>query len=224
MNMKNAERRFVNDDRYSLSNPAYRFMKVQLNKGVRELVDHYCEIDIAKSSVLELGCGNGNVLDDYYRLGFKAENLFGIDLLPMRLNQAYASHPSFRFACADGQNLPYASCSFNLTMQFTVFSSILDDEVKANLAREMLRVTRPGGLILWYDFWLNPTNPQTRGIRPAEIKRLFPNCAIELHKTTLAPPIARRIVPISWMLALFLEKLKILTPIISLHHSSGIKP
>jgi hypothetical protein len=79
-------------------------------------------------------------------------------------------------------------------------------------------VKRPDGLP-WlegrsYDFRLNPTNPQTRGIsyfsiRPAEIKRLFPNCHYEFHRITLAPPIARRVVPISWMLALFLESLKI---------------
>ncbi len=38
---------------------------------------------------------------------------------------------------------------------------------------------------------------------------MFPNCAIELHKITLAPPIARRVVKVSWMLALFLESLTI---------------
>jgi len=73
----------------------------------------------------------------------------------------------------------------------------------------MLRVLKPNGIILWYDFWLNPTNPQTRGIRPKEIRELFPNCNFEFHKITLAPPIARRIVPLSWGLALFLEGLKI---------------
>jgi hypothetical protein len=49
-------------------------------------------------------------------------------------------------------------------------------------------------MILRYDFRLNPTNPQTRGIRPKEIKRLFPGCAFEFHKITLAPPLARRII------------------------------
>jgi hypothetical protein len=77
-------------------------------------------------------------------------------------------------------------------------------------------------------FRSNPTNPQTRGIRPAEtcpersrrIIRLFPNCRYEFHKITLAPPIARRIVPISWMLALFLESLKIFNS----HYLVAIRP
>ena len=64
-------------------------------------------------------------------------------------------------------------------------------------------------MILRYDFRLNPTNPQTRGTRPKEIKRLFPGCAFEFHKITLAPPLARRVVPVSWMLACGLERLTI---------------
>lgn len=71
------------------------------------------------------------------------------------------------------------------------------------------RLARPNALILWYDFWLNPTNQQTRGLRPAEIRQLFPNCAIQFHKITLAPPLARRVVPIYWGLAFFLESLGI---------------
>jgi hypothetical protein len=73
----------------------------------------------------------------------------------------------------------------------------------------MMKVTRPGGMILWYDFWLNPGNPQTRGIRPAEIELLFPNCTFEFHKITLAPPVARRLVPVSWIMCVFLENLKV---------------
>ena len=72
--------------------------------------------------------------------------------------------------------------------------------------RVVLKVLRRHG----YDFWLNPTNPQTRGIRPKEIRRLFPNCRYEFHRITLAPPLARRIVPISWLLAATLEKLWVL--------------
>jgi hypothetical protein len=62
-------------------------------------------------------------------------------------------------------------------------------------------------MILWYDFWLNPSNLQTKGFRPAEIKRLFPTCRFEFQRLTLAPPLARRLVPFSWLLAALLEKL-----------------
>ncbi len=83
---------------------------------------------------------------------------------------------------------------------------------------EILR--KPGGMILWYDYWLNPTNPQTRGVRPAEIRRLFPGCRLEFHRITLAPPLARLLVPLSWTLAHILEKLRIFNS----HYLVAIRP
>ena len=83
-----------------------------------------------------------------------------------------------------------------------------------------MRVLTRTGMIVWYDFWLNPTNPQTRGIRLGEIRRLFPDCRLDVRCVTLAPPIARRVVPLSWTLALVLENLRALNS----HYLVGIKP
>jgi len=49
------------------------------------------------------------------------------------------------------------------------------------------------------------------GIRPLLTTHysLFPNCHYEFHRITLAPPIARRIVSLSWILAYGLERLTI---------------
>jgi ubiquinone/menaquinone biosynthesis C-methylase UbiE len=140
-----------------------------------------------------------------------------------RLEEAHTFLPHLALSNADGQYLPYAAQSFDLIVQFTVFSSILDERVRVNLGHEMLRVLKPGGVILWYDFWLNPTNPQTRGIRPGEIRSLFPNCQYEFHKITLAPPITRRVVPVSWALALLLESLKIFNThfLVTIHLKKG---
>jgi len=125
----------------------------------------------------------------------------------------------------------------------TAISSILDSEIRRNICADMLRVLRspdpasgkPGGLILWYDFWLNPTNPQTRGVRflltiyhlPFTIYcSLFPNCHYEFHRITLAPPLARRVVPVSWILAYGLERLKIFNsvPFGDTHYLVAIRP
>jgi len=67
---------------------------------------------------------------------------------------------------------------------------------------------------------LNPTNPQARGIRPKEIKRLFPDCRYEFQRITLAPPITRKLASISWGLCLFLESLKIFNT----HYLVAIRP
>jgi ubiquinone/menaquinone biosynthesis C-methylase UbiE len=145
----------------------------------------------------------------FLRYGATASNLSGIDILLDRVVLAKQTLPESKISCADGQFLPYESAQFDILLQFTAFSSILDPQIKRNMASEMLRVLKPDGVILWYDFWWNPTNPQTAGIKPKEIKILFSNCVFKLHKITLAPPIARLIVPISWALAVILESLKV---------------
>jgi ubiquinone/menaquinone biosynthesis C-methylase UbiE len=141
-------------------------------------------------------------------------------LLPDRISKAKARLPHLPLSCADGQAIPYPTDTFDLVMQYTVFSSILDNVIKSNMAQEMLRVLKPHGMILWYDLWLNPTNPQTKGIRPKEIRSLFPNCEFDFRKITLAPPIARHLVPISWLMSAFLEKLTIFNT----HYLVAIRP
>jgi hypothetical protein len=82
--------------------------------------------------------------------------------------------------------------------------------MKRNIAKEMLRVLKNDGIILWYDFiYNNPKNPDVKGIGKKEIISLFPNCKFDFNKITLAPPIARFIAPHSYLVCYLLEKLKI---------------
>jgi SAM-dependent methyltransferase len=213
-------RQMQKTDRYTLFNQAHLYTIQQRQRTILKCLRRHGFYPLHGCRILELGCGSGGVLLETLSFGATARNLHGSELLFERVQKTRHTMSNLPLTCADGQNLPYAGNSFNLVMQFTVFSSILDDNVKANLAREMMRVTHPGGLILWYDFWLNPNNPQTRGIRPAEICLLFPNCIFEFHKITLAPPITRRLVPVSWILCVFLEKFKVFNT----HYIVAISP
>ncbi len=214
------QQRLAGSDIYSPFNLSNLFILQQRQRAALALLRRLGQSPLADKDILELGCGSGGVLLEYLGYGASPYRLHGCDLLLDRLHEAHRCLPHLPLVCADGQNLPYPAGAFDLELQYTAFSSILDDQVKANLAREMLRTLRPGGLILWYDFWLNPTNPQTLGIRPVEIRRLFPNCHYIFCKITLAPPLTRRLVPFSWSLALFLEKLRIFNT----HYLAAIRP
>ncbi len=105
--------------------------------------------------------------------------------------------------------MPFPDASFDLVMQFTLFTSILNDEVKRAIAAEMVRVLAPGGRILWYDFsYNNPKNPDVRGIGKQEIHGLFPNLEMKIKRITLAPPLGRRIAPISPALYYVLSRVR----------------
>jgi len=195
---------------YSLLDPANLFIIQQRQRTLLKLLHRHGFNPLGNRRILDLGCGRGETLLEFLGYGVKPERLHGADLLFQRLKEAHTLLPHLSLTCADGQHLPYASEVFDLVLQYTVFSSILDEKIKVNLAREILRVLKPGGLILWYDFWLNPINQQTRGMRPVEIRHLFPACTFEFHRITLAPPLTRRLAPISWLACALLEKLKVL--------------
>ena len=110
---------------------------------------------------------------------------------------------------ANGQDLPFKDESFDLALQFTAFSSVLDPEIKRDMAEAMLRVLKPDGGVLWYDFIWNPTNSQTKGIGLKEIKSLFPGCTFLVSRITLAPPLTRLLLPkyprlVEWLSSLII--------------------
>jgi len=98
-----------------------------------------------------------------------------------------------------------------MVIQSTVFTSILEAGMKQQIASEMLRVLKPEGFILWYDFLVNnPRNPDVRGVPRMEIQSLFPGCDVRLKRITLAPPLTRRVAPYSWLVCYLLSKVPFL--------------
>ena len=107
--------------------------------------------------------------------------------------------------------LPWDDASFDLVLQSMMFSSILDPSVRAAAASEMARVLRPGGLVLWYDFFTdNPRNPNVRGVGRRELRELFPGFELRWRRVTLAPPLIRLLAPRARPLAAALQALKLL--------------
>jgi hypothetical protein len=100
--------------------------------------------------------------------------------------------------------------SWDMVLLFTVISSVPNRSIQSQIASEVLRVLKPRGAILWYDFWLNPLNPDTVGITRSRLQELFPGCRLMLKRVTLAPPLARRVARVSWSLCWMLEALPFL--------------
>jgi len=144
--------------------------------------------------VLDVGCGTGERLSALEGLGARPENLFGVDLLPERIQTARQHYPQFTFQLANAESLPFADGAFDLVTVFTVFTSILDQRMAANVSREITRVLASGGGVLWYDFRMaSPLNRHVRGIGRKQIQNLFPGFRMNLETLSLLPPLARRL-------------------------------
>ena len=186
---------------YTWFDPSYVFMMQQLERRMLWALARCGLYSLASSKVLEIGCGNGHWLREFIKWGATPENLTGVDLLTERIATARRlTVPGVTLLCGNAADLKLPDSYFDIVFQFTVFTSILDRRVKAQVSSEMLRVLKPNGLVLWYDFFLNnPRNSDVRGIKRQEIEELFPGCRIYLKKTTLAPPLSRRLAPRTWL-------------------------
>ena len=97
-----------------------------------------------------------------------------------------------RILAGDASALELPDGSFDVVFASTVFTSILDEDLRRRVAEAMRRLVRPGGAVLWYDFAFdNPRNPDVRGVRARAIRSLFPEGCASIRRITLAPPIAR---------------------------------
>jgi SAM-dependent methyltransferase len=218
--------RLNGSDRYSYFSPSNLFILQGRQQRILSMLRQH-EIDrLDGLRILEVGCGEGGVLQEFMTYGANPSNLHGSDLVYERVRRAHSRNCLVSCTCSNGENLPYQESTFDLILQFTVFSSILDRRVRRRVAGEMMRVLhKPDGAILWYDFWINPRNRETRGIRPGEVIKLFPNCRYDFRRITLAPPLARLLVPVSWPLAALLQHLGMFNShylaLIRPHDSSG---
>jgi SAM-dependent methyltransferase len=193
------------EDRYAPFEPANLFRLQGLERAIATALRSSGLLPWTGRTALDLGCGGGWWLRELLRWGARPQEITGIDALAEAIDAARRVHPAIQLCVGTADALPFADATFDLVTQFTVFSSMLDAGLRRDAAAEMLRVLRPGGAVLWYDFTVNPTNRQTRGIGAREASALFPGCSIRMRRVTLAPPLARQVAPRSWLGATLLE-------------------
>jgi SAM-dependent methyltransferase len=187
-------------DRDSLLHPAAVAMWAERQQALAALLREQgmSAAALGERRVLELGCGAGGNLADLIRLGAAPERCAGIDLLPDRLAMARVSLPPAvqlrqgDAASYDPEALGLAR-EHDLVLLFTVLSSVLDADVRAQLLARAWQAVAPGGALLVYDFVVdNPRNPDVRRVRVADVVRSAPRArATVVRRLTLAPPLAR---------------------------------
>jgi GT2 family glycosyltransferase/SAM-dependent methyltransferase len=153
-------------------------------RDVRALLAAQGLLPGAASRILDVGCGRGDSLAP------EEGSLYGVDLVPGRVAATSARLPHARLAVADAGALPFADGAFDLCFLFTVMSSIRDDELRRRVAAETMRVRRPGGAAVVYEFAFHPFGRDVRAISPRALRRLFPGCRVTTGRT---------LGPVSWL-------------------------
>lgn len=187
------DRRREIDDAWDDLDPSFFLASQEKERALVRWINGCGILPLSDKRLLDVGCGTAGDLLALVRLGFDPDNLVGFELLDHLVQRArHRLPPSVRIECGDALALPAQAASFDVVMQSTVFTSLLDDDFQRRLAQRMWELAKPGGGVLWFDFaYDNPRNRDVRGVPRDRIAELFPEGDMRCWRLWLAPPIAR---------------------------------
>jgi len=168
----------------------------QRQRALRRLFDDLGWHDLSSRRLLEVGCGAGDNLLDFLRMGFSPRALAGVEAAAERFAQAMQRLPSgITLMQGDASLLKLPQDSEDIVFQSGVFSTLLDAPFQWRLAQTMWHWVRPGGGVLWYDFAASVGAAQCRGVPVARVRELFPEGRFTVRRLTLSPRLARHVPP-----------------------------
>ena len=154
------------------------------------------QADPARAKVLDIGCGDGASLLPLLRLGFEPSNLYGVDIRGEQIALAQVRYPGLHFQCIDASSLRFPDATFDIVQESMMFLQMTDQELRRQVAREMIRVTKPGGCLLLSDWRYG--KPGTSEFKPLDRRRIAElfqvGSATKTHGVfsgALVPPIGR---------------------------------
>jgi ubiquinone/menaquinone biosynthesis C-methylase UbiE len=95
--------------------------------------------------VLDLGCGNGRLLEI---LQDKEIEYIGVDSSWKLIEIAKEKHPNFQFLVADALSLPFLENSFDKVFSISVFHHIPSEELRLQFLKEIKRILKPKGILI----------------------------------------------------------------------------
>ncbi|MGJ7915582.1 class I SAM-dependent methyltransferase [Massilia sp. LXY-6] len=170
--------------------------------------------DLSAVRVLDVGCGSGAFLRQLIDWGATPSHLAGTELQQERLDHARLhTAPGVRWHL--GRLDAFADNSVDLVSAHAVFSAILDEDMRRELATEMWRVLKPGGWAMLFDVrYGSPRNTSVRKLTEVELLRFWPAEQRHYRTLVLAPPLGRAMARLPWLLP---ELLGALVPLLRSH-------
>ncbi|MHC4983935.1 MAG: class I SAM-dependent methyltransferase [Planctomycetota bacterium] len=154
------------------------------------------KVDPDQATIFYAGCGSGGHIYNFLRLGFRPANIHAVDILEDRVAEAQHRHPNINIFVGDAQKLDYPDGCFDIVFESTMFLQMTDDDLAGRIAREMLRLCKPGGFVIVSDWrYSKPGDKSYKGVSNKRLKKLFDvgkQCEVAgRFAGTMVPPAGR---------------------------------
>jgi SAM-dependent methyltransferase len=173
-------------------NPGYARLAADLQSRLLEALSDSLKSE-GPTRVLDLGCGEGDLAAEIPALDHPVQWI-GVDLRDDAVATARARHPEHEFVVASADDLPFEAASMDVVVARLLFSSLPSTLMEVAVARQIGRILRPTGWLVWLDLrYPNPRNRRVHAVPFARMRALFPAWHMEVGTAGLLPPVARRL-------------------------------
>lgn len=156
----------------SLQNAAVLFQNLAFDKSIVEALRRL-RLDKQTWKILDVGCGAGFSLQRLLIWGLEPERLYGIDISARLIERGLRRLPALHLEQGDASAMHYATGSFEMVMESTMFVQLTDPEMSASIAQEMIRVVKPGGYIVLTDWRYSFGRKGYDALSTGRIEKLF---------------------------------------------------
>lgn len=192
---------------YNMATPSCAISHFERNEKLLSFLANAFGCNFIDKNYLEVGCGTGSNLLQLIAWGVNPGNISGCDIFGPSLETAKTRLPN-TVSLQQGNFLDcsYEEGKFDCIIFSTVFSSILDQTFRQDCMRFAYKLLKAGGIILVYDFVFN--NPANKDVSKVDFKSLasgLPWAEVHSEKVTLAPPLARRLEKVPFLIRLLMK-------------------
>ncbi|MCZ2721219.1 class I SAM-dependent methyltransferase [Marinomonas sp. 15G1-11] len=156
-----------------------RDFKAQVGRPFDDVLWQALSIDVEQklmlsahaNSILDVGCGNGLLLS---KLLSKCAHYAGIDYSEAMIGEAKKLLPAGTFYQSQASQLPFDDNEFERVLSYSIFHYFPSYQYALDVIKEMIRVCKPGGVILIGDILDNRFEQDIKSNSNLEYEKTIP--------------------------------------------------
>jgi len=140
---------------YSPSHPVGKYVRKILFEGLDRFLETYSpdKDKLKAKTMLDVGCGDGGMIDYFISRGFLPENTVGVDLSEGRIKRAQQKSKGSTFIQGDALTYDLKDQKFDLITSFDLFSHLTTQDQIIEGLSNIHKHLQDDGVFLWYDIY-----------------------------------------------------------------------